>query len=355
MSSLAAVEASNASFAPSYVPVAVIVGGTSGVGQAMAEALAHQTNGRARIVIIGRNGRAAARIIAGFPKPKDEEEVKHEFVQCDASSMKSVRAVCDDLLVRLKRINFLVITAGGPAANSLVESTVTSEGLDAHLAMRYFMRYLFTKSLLPLLVRAQELGQHAHVMSVLGAGHGVTIATTDLGLHKARSRSFRLLKGVVPSIAALKGMIRGVAYNDGLVAHFASKHPQLTFTHIHPGQVLTEGGSDMWIGWLLAPLGWVLGYVKRWISLTQDDRAKYMLYALLSPDPTQGGLYIRGEYGDVVSSHVFDADFDPASTSTTADKYGVLHGVPLKGYGGSDASVKGLVEYTEGVLAEVLG
>jgi hypothetical protein len=139
MPPLAVVEASNAAFSPNYIPVAVFVGGTSGVGQAMAEALARQTQGRAHIIIVGRNATAAAEILAGFPKPKPtetEDGWAHEFVACEAESMASVRTVCAALNARLKRINFLVITAGGPQANSLTTSCVTSEGLNATLAMR---------------------------------------------------------------------------------------------------------------------------------------------------------------------------------------------------------------------------
>ncbi|KAJ7463461.1 hypothetical protein B0H11DRAFT_85425 [Mycena galericulata] len=327
MPTLAAAEASNAAFSPNYTPVAIFVGGTSGVGHAMAEAFAHQTRGRAHIILIGRNARTAEKILAGFPKPDESTESgwAHEFVQCDGESMASVRAVCAELTVRLTRINFLVITAGGPAANSLTVSRETPEGLDAHLAMRYFMRYLFTKSLLPLLVRAQEAGQHAHVMTVLGGGFGITIPATDLGIHDARRQSIKLLQGVVPSIAAIKGLSRGVAYNDGLVAYFAAQHPALAFTHISPGQVLTPGGSHVVLGWLFAPLAWALGFVKRAFSVTQADCAQYMLSALLTPSP-EPGLFIRGQRGDVVGAHVFPlhdpqdlAHFDKGESG--AEKY----------------------------------
>jgi hypothetical protein len=104
------------------------------------------------------------------------------------------------------------------------------------------MRYLFTKELVPLLDAAQELGQHAHVMTVLGAGFGFPIRTTDLGLHEAHTRSINFLQGVLPvrsyysifnstlnfisltffdtlqSFAAIKALLTGVTYNDGLVA-----------------------------------------------------------------------------------------------------------------------------------------
>ncbi|KAJ7240138.1 hypothetical protein B0H12DRAFT_57474 [Mycena haematopus] len=360
MPSLAIVEASNAAFCPNYVPVVVVVGGTSGVGQAMAEALARQTKGHAHIILVGRNATAAARILASFPKPTTSEADggwAHEFVQCDASNMASVRLVCAGLRARLERINFLILTAGGVAGNSLVYSSVTPEGLDACLVMRYFMRYLFTKELLPLIERAQEMGQHAHVMTVLGAGFGMHARTTDLGLHEARARSIKFLRGVVPSVAAIKAIMAGVAYNDALVAHFAALHPSVAFTHIGPGQVLTEGGSFVPLGWALAPLAWVLGYVKRAVSVTQDECAQYMIYALLDPASDRGGLYIRWINGDVVSARVFDPDHDSKNhtslESDTAQKFGVLKGVPMKGYGGSDASVAALIAYTEQVLAAI--
>ncbi|KAJ7840135.1 hypothetical protein B0H13DRAFT_2210340 [Mycena leptocephala] len=266
MPNLATAEASNAGFAPSYIPVAVFVGGTSGVGQAMAEALARQTNGRAHIILIGRNAVQAADILARFPKPAegDADGWTHEFVACDATSVASVRTVCAGLRARLKRINFLVISAAGPKANSLVECGETPEGLDNHLVMRYFSRYVFTKELIHLLLGARENGQHAHLMTVLGAGTGMPIASEDLGLAEARRRSIKFLQGATVSIAAVKSIVRGACYNDGLVAWFAAHHPDIAFTHIRPGQVSTPTASAMmgWfaapLGWLLAPLGWLL-------------------------------------------------------------------------------------------------
>ncbi|KAG5643917.1 hypothetical protein DXG03_009489 [Asterophora parasitica] len=70
MPSLAAVRTANAAFKPSYVPVTIFVGGTSGIGQGLAEAFARHTNGTAHIVIIGRNRAAANAILARFPKPE---------------------------------------------------------------------------------------------------------------------------------------------------------------------------------------------------------------------------------------------------------------------------------------------
>ncbi|KAJ7046363.1 hypothetical protein C8F04DRAFT_1064078 [Mycena alexandri] len=352
MPTLAAAEASNAGFAPSYIPVAVFAGGTSGVGHAMAEALARQTKGRAHIVLIGRSAEAAEKIIAGFPKPVDGDEGwAHEFVPCDANSMASVRRVCAGLRSRLKRINFLVMTAAGPRGNSMVETGETDEGLDDHLSMRYFSRYVYSKELLPLLVSAREQGQHAHLMTVLGAGFGVKLASSDLGLVEARRSSIKFLQGVVLSVAALKGMIRGVGYNDGLVAWFAAQHPNIAFTHIHPGQVRTPG-AILEAGWLLSPLAWVITRLRHLITVSQDECAQYMLHGLLDADR---GLFIRDNHGDIVSAHVFSPDHTArfVDDSPTARKAGVLNGVQMKGYGGSDATVAALMKYTEEVLSEI--
>ncbi|KAJ7132666.1 hypothetical protein C8R46DRAFT_1140535 [Mycena filopes] len=348
MPTLAAAEASNAGFAPAYIPVAVFAGGTSGVGHAMAEALARQTKGRAHIILIGRSAAAAEKILAGFPKPPaGEEGWAHEFVACDANSMANVRRVCAELRTRLGRLNFLVMTAAGPRGNSMVKSGQTEEGLDDHLSMRYFSRYVYSKELLPLLLSAREQGQPAHLMTVLGAGFGVKIATSDLGLVEARRGSIKFLRGVLPSIAALKGMIRGVAYNDGLVGWFAANHPTIACTHIHPGQVRTPG-AILEAGWLLAPLAWFLTRLRHFITISQDECAQYMLHALLDADR---GVFIRDNHADVVSSHVFAPDH--LAHFGEDRRAGILNGVPMKGYGGSDASVAALVEYTEKVLAGI--
>ncbi|KAF7365720.1 hypothetical protein MVEN_00445700 [Mycena venus] len=353
MPTLAVAEATNLAFAPSYIPVAIFAGGTSGVGQAMVEAFARQTNGHAHIILIGRNLTTAAKILARFPKPAEADGWAHEFVACDAMSIASVRAVCAGLRARLIRVNFLVMSAAGQKGNSLVECGETHEGLDNHLVMRYFSRYVYTKELLPLLLQAREMGQQAHLMTILGAGMGIPIASDDLGLAEARRRSIKFLQGNMISVAAIKGGIRSAGYNDGLVAWFAAQHPNIAFTHISPGQVQTLG-SKLYLGWLLAPLGWLLTALRSFIAIPQEECAQYMLYALLHVE--QGGLFFRNSRGDVVSEHVFSPSHARSFVddgSPTARKKGVLNGIPMKGYGGSDVTVAGLIAYTERVLADI--
>ncbi|KAF9024903.1 hypothetical protein BDZ89DRAFT_954226, partial [Hymenopellis radicata] len=82
---------SNAAFSPSYTPVAVFVGGTSGVGEAMAKALASYLGGSLHLVIVGRNRDAAEKTFASLPRP---EGVLREFVSCDAYLMRNITVSC---------------------------------------------------------------------------------------------------------------------------------------------------------------------------------------------------------------------------------------------------------------------
>ncbi|KAJ6533292.1 hypothetical protein DFH09DRAFT_993449 [Mycena vulgaris] len=335
MPSTVLAKASNASFNPAYIPVAVFVGGTSGVGQGMVEAFARYVRGRAHIIIVGRNEHAAADIIAGLPKPAEGEANgwKHEFIACDVALMANVRAACAVIRGKVERVNFLVITAG---YSSMVNVAVTSEGLDLHLAMRYYQRYVFIEELLPLVQNAQVLSQDAKVMSVLGAGNGNPKRPIDLenlgNTVKERSGRFTV---------AIRSMIMSSNYTDAMLAHFASRNPSIAFTHIHPGIVHTPGQHIDFDG-LLTPLAWILNFILPLISVTQNESAEHMLYALFTGDR---GLFLRDRYGNVVSAQAFEAPVALGDSEETS----VLNGLPMKGYGASDLGVQRIAEHSAAV------
>ncbi|KAL1739020.1 hypothetical protein HDZ31DRAFT_21527, partial [Schizophyllum fasciatum] len=90
MPSAAAARAYHTSHAPAIAdPTAVFVGGTNGIGRAMASAFAQHTNGRARIVIIGRDQAAADALRATLPSPAREQLA---FLACDMRLMRNVAA-----------------------------------------------------------------------------------------------------------------------------------------------------------------------------------------------------------------------------------------------------------------------
>ena len=183
MRSISLIRASNAAFHSSYPPVAVFVGGTSGIGKAMVERFARLTNGNSSIIIVGRNRAAAETIFASLPST---ETSTHEFIQCDATLMSNVHTTSQEILSRYNKINYLILS---PGVFSLKGRDDTSEGIDKKLAVHYYARWRFIYDLLPSLERAKEAGEEAKTLSVLGAGKGGKIDVDDLGLKKSFSLS----------------------------------------------------------------------------------------------------------------------------------------------------------------------
>ncbi|KAF9014820.1 hypothetical protein BDZ89DRAFT_1141997 [Hymenopellis radicata] len=192
MPSLTDARASNATFKPSYTPVAVFVGGTSGVGEAMAKALSSYLGGKLHLIIVGRNRAAAEKTFASLPHP---EGVTREFLHCDAYLMRNIVATSEEIKSRVDKINFLVLSAGYFRVTGRDE---TDEGLDKMLVMRYYNRFKFAKELLPLLK--------------CGSGQS--------GLRK----NYRCWT------AAAKPCV----YNNVMIEEFAKQNPGIGFTHIYP-------------------------------------------------------------------------------------------------------------------------
>ncbi|KAF9460999.1 hypothetical protein BDZ94DRAFT_1310971 [Collybia nuda] len=275
--SLAAVRASNAAFSPSYTPVALFVGGTSGIGQGIAEAFARHTHGNAHIIIIGRNRSAADSIIARFPKPTATTGITHEFIQCDVTRMRNVQVVTKELLTRVPKINFLVMTPGIATMKGRDE---TDEGIDKKLALHYYTRWKFTNDLMPSLLNAKGAGEDAKVMSVMAAGRGGEIDLEDLGLKK--TYSLRSNAQAAPT------------YNDLMMQEFSARHPQLTFAHAYPGPVRTPimKTSD---STLIRAASYVVHPFFFPFMFSQEDAGEFMLRGLLRSAQGFQRIGTRGE------------------------------------------------------------
>ncbi|KAJ7328734.1 NAD-P-binding protein [Mycena albidolilacea] len=275
MPSLASAKASNSTFRLTYLPVAVFIGGTSGIGRAMVEAFAQYTKGNAHIVIVGRNKAAAESILASLPKPSlPQDGWQHEFVPCDASLMKNIGAFTDELLKHIPKINFLVISSGYCRFSGRKD---TEEGIDEQLALRYYGRWKFISDLLPALREANSAGEASHVMSVLDPVNGILVPDlNDFGLKRKYS-----------GVTAVRVTL---TYTDMALEEFALRDPGITFTHITPGFVNTPMlDSKDWATYLFKPLVWLA-------AISPAVCAEHMLFALF--DIEKRGFIRRGSKGD---------------------------------------------------------
>ncbi|KAL1942117.1 hypothetical protein VTO73DRAFT_6647 [Trametes versicolor] len=287
MPSLALTRAANAAFSPTYLPVAIFVGGTSGIGKATAEAFARYTKGNAHIIIVGRNKAAADALIASFPKPTTPE-AKHEFVACDVSLMKNIQATTAELLTRLPKLNFLVLSCG---LFNFRGRDDTEEGIDRRLGLHYYARWKFMYDLLPLLHRAKDAGEDAKAMSVLAPGYSKPVDLDDLGLKKAYSFP--------------KAGVASPTYTDLAMESYAEQNPGISFVHIHPGVVRTPILQTRHpLLRVLNPLTYALLYP---ISNAPKDCAEHILYGLFKSGP---GLSRRNSKGDDIGRKGFHGDED---------------------------------------------
>lgn len=272
MPSLSVVEASNASYSPSYVPTAVFIGGTSGIGRAMAEFYANQTKGNANIVIVGRNKTVADEIIAGFPA-SPSLDVKHEFISCDASEMSNVHETSKLLLDKLGKINILVLSTGGLTS----ARKDTAEGNDISVALRYYCRAKFLVELTPLLLKAKAAGEDAKAMSILAAGQPGDVDLEDLDVQKWSILKSAGACGRYNDVMVKVGMGCIHLCREWLLLVLyqqvqSEQHPDLTYIHIYPGITYTPNLQFHWAASFLATLA-------KPLLASAQTTAQYMLSA----------------------------------------------------------------------------
>ncbi|KAA1466915.1 NAD(P)-binding protein [Dentipellis sp. KUC8613] len=242
-------------------PVAVFVGGTSGIGQGMAEAFNRHTKGNAHIVLVGRNEQAAQKVIAKMKAARSAStgSGSYTFAPCDISLLANVRHSAADILAAHPRVNFLVVTAGVLGANS----PTTADGIDRTAALHYYSRWQFFHAMLPGLRAARDAGEDAKAVSVYSAGDG-------------------------------GGMDALANYNDLMCESFAERNPGIVFAHASPGAVRTNllKASD---SWLLHAIDVVLPLMRP-ITVSQDECGEYLWSGLYRAAASGGSGAVTGAF-----------------------------------------------------------
>ncbi|KAJ3776241.1 NAD(P)-binding protein [Lentinula raphanica] len=287
-SPLSDIKNENAKTSFSYIPVAVFVGGTSGIGRGIAEAFARHTKGNAHIIIVGRNRAAAESIIASFPQPTSPI-AKHEFIQCDVSLLKNVRQTTSDILTRYAKINFLVLTAG---VLDLTRKNITEDGIEVSTALAYYSRWKFIYDLAPSLAKAREDDEEAKVLSVLSAGNGGKVDLNNLELKEA------------PMMVWARSVM---TYNDLMMDSFASHYPSVSFIHSYPGWVRTPLGSDS-PSFLMRAAAFLANVPPiSYLPLSLEDCGEYQLHGILHT-ASSPGTWRLGKHGNDIGKQGYYGD-----------------------------------------------
>jgi NAD(P)-dependent dehydrogenase (short-subunit alcohol dehydrogenase family) len=167
----------------SALPVALVTGGTDGIGKAITHVLAGQG---IAVVIVGSNAKKGAAAASELRLSSGNDQI--EFVQADLSLMRNVEALAAEVRERWPRLRYLVLCAGIMRG----QHTLTAEGIETNFAINYLSRFALTEALLPSLAAGGHADNAARILVISGAAQDGTVRHEDVNL----SGKFNILRAV---------------------------------------------------------------------------------------------------------------------------------------------------------------
>lgn len=208
--------------------VAVVIGGTLGMGAASARLLAKK--GCSKVIVVGRNVQRGEEMAQLLGKLGGEGVTGH-FVQSDLGTMKGMKATARDIEreVADNKIDYLFLTQNGFMTGTHVEN---EDGDDPDFAIQGLSRF----ALIYYLITSGSLKKGATVLSICNVGQTLaTLEVNDLSLKKMDAGRTRLF---------LAQSARDSCVIDASFLEFIERYPEYRFLHMFPGMVKTENWSQ---------------------------------------------------------------------------------------------------------------
>ncbi len=251
--------------APMTGKVVLVTGGTKGVGEATARALARLG---ARVLLTGRDARAAESVADRIRSSGGSAE----GIGADLSTRDGARRLAATVSDRAPRLDVLVNNAGGIFARR----TTTADGLERTWALNVVAPFLLMRELAGALAAAAP----SRIVNVASSAH--RRGHLDLG-DPGRARSYSAWGAYAQSKLALLLLTREAA------RRFAPR--RIDVNAVHPGFVASEFGRENG-----GAFGRAIAVAETLFAIRPDRGARTSVRVAAAPElvGTTGTYFVRG-------------------------------------------------------------
>lgn len=142
--------------------VAVVTGGSSGIGVETVRALCHIG---CHVILCARNGTAASEVAEGMNASEMPGTVTVQ--ELDLADLRSVKTAADSILAKHDKIHFLILNAGVMAC----PLSRTVQGFELQFGTNHVGHFYFSRLLVPAVRAAGEKGNESRIVSVSSLAH----------------------------------------------------------------------------------------------------------------------------------------------------------------------------------------
>ena len=240
----------------------VITGGTSGIGEVAAKALAEMG---ARIVLIARNKSRAEATLARLRR--SDPSIAHSVYLADLTRLAEMKRVAAEIAKREPPIDILINNAGALFATR----RLTDDGLEYTFALNHMSYFVVTEGLRERLLASGA----ARIINTASAAHqGATLDFDDLQSAKG-FRAMRVYgRSKLCNILFTRQLARSLQ-GSGVTANC-----------LHPGFVATRFADES--GGLISRIVWLA----KSFAISPTQGAQTIIYLASSPDVTN----VSGKY-----------------------------------------------------------
>ncbi len=178
--------------------ICLITGGTSGIGKATVLALARMG---ATVAFTARDVEKGKAVAAQIRSVSESNTV--DFLECDLSSLTSVRDCCTQFRERYSGLHVLINNAGTWEGGR----KVSKDGIENTLAVNHLAPFLMTNLLVDLIKKSAP----SRIISVSSGLHGGTIAFEDIEFKKRFMAIMAYRQSKLANMLFIKELSRRIA------------------------------------------------------------------------------------------------------------------------------------------------